>query len=136
MSNLSAGKEILAYCGKCKLSLYHTIVVMKDDTTPRKVQCSSCKSTHAFKDQSVKPKKKKTTTRKKKVTIPNSEIWAEKLKDNSSTPIKYLINHPFIIGDIVDHPKFGIGIIEKTIDTNKVEVLFESEVKILMHNKK
>ncbi len=135
MSNLSAGQEVLAYCGKCKLSLYHTIVVMKDDSTPHKVQCSSCKSTHAFKDQSAKPKKK-TTSRKKKVVVPNAEIWAEKLKDNSNTPVKYSISHPFTSGDIVDHPTFGIGIIESIIDTNKIEVLFESELKILMHNKK
>ena len=40
MVKLSAGNEVLAYCGKCKLKFAHTIVVMKTDEIPDKVKCN------------------------------------------------------------------------------------------------
>ncbi len=54
MVKLSAGNEVLAYCGKCKLKLAHTIVVMKTDEIPDKVKCNTCKSTHAFKENATR----------------------------------------------------------------------------------
>ena len=54
MVKLSAGNEVLAYCGKCKLKLAHTIVVMKTDEIPDKVTCNTCKSTHAFKENATR----------------------------------------------------------------------------------
>ena len=54
MVKLSAGNEVLAYCGKCKLKLAHTIVVMKTDEIPDKVTCNTCKSTHAFKEKATR----------------------------------------------------------------------------------
>ena len=50
MAELSVGKEVLSHCSKCKLILAHIIVTMKDTKTPDKVQCKTCKATHAFKD--------------------------------------------------------------------------------------
>ena len=50
MSNLTAGKDVIAYCNKCKLRLSHVIVVMKDENTPGKVTCKTCGDTHAFKE--------------------------------------------------------------------------------------
>ena len=71
MSKFTVGKEVLSYSGKCKLNLAHTIVSMKDLNTIAKVECRTCKATHAFKDPATKAKKvrssagKKTTTKRK-----------------------------------------------------------------------
>ena len=77
MVKLSAGNEVLAYCGKCKLKLAHTIVVMKTDEIPDKVKCNTCKSTHAFKENATR-RRKTTTTRGKKPTT--AEVWEDKIK--------------------------------------------------------
>ena len=41
----------------------------------------------------------------------------------------------FSVGDIIDHVKFGPGIVERTIDNNKIEVIFRHDIKVLIHNK-
>ena len=66
MTSFSAGKEVLSYCGKCKLPLGHIIVSMKDTATIGKVTCNTCKATHMYKDPATKTKKVKAakTTRK------------------------------------------------------------------------
>ena len=79
MTEYSVGKEILSHCGKCKLALYHLIVVMKDSGKPGRVECGTCKNTHAYKDPEAaakKKKKKSTRGRKPKVAeVPVEEIW-------------------------------------------------------------
>ena len=37
-------------------------------------------------------------------------------------------------GDIIDHTKFGPGIVEKVVD-DKIEVIFRHEIKTLVRNK-
>ena len=130
MVKLSAGNEVLAYCGKCKLKLAHTIVVMKTDEIPDKVKCNTCKSTHAFKENATR--RKKTTTRGKKATA--FDQWEEKVKHSSEPTTKYSPKTAFEIGQLVDHPKYGTGVVERKIDNNKIEILFEKTLKTLMHN--
>ena len=136
MSNLGVGKEIVSHCNKCKLALSHIIVVMKDEKTPHKVQCNTCKSTHNFKDPTAKTIKKITVGRKKKrkVTVANSELWAKALEESPNSPRTYSPKTTFEKGDIVDHPTFGQGIVEKCFDKNKIEVMFKNDIKILVHN--
>ena len=138
MTILTAGKDVLSYCNKCKLTLSHIIVVMKDVNLPGKVQCNTCRSTHVFKDPALAKVKKKRTARKsskKTPTVPISEVWQEKVSNASKDQTeKYTIKKQFSLGDIIDHPKFGVGLVEKNIDKNKIEVLFQSDIKVLIHN--
>lgn len=133
MVKLSAGNEVLAYCGKCKLKLAATIVVMKTDEIPDKVKCNTCKSTHAFKDSASKRRVIPSSKGKgKKAT--STDIWADKVKHSTEASIKYSPKTNFEIGQLVDHPTYGTGVVERKIDNNKVEVLFEKTLKTLMHN--
>ena len=50
-------------------------------------------------------------------------------------PITYSIKHKFEIGDVLNHPTFGPGLVEKALDANKIEVTFRGQIKVLMHNK-
>jgi hypothetical protein len=47
----------------------------------------------------------------------------------------YSIRGSFTSGDIIDHPTFGQGIVERLIDNNKIEVLFKDDFRTLIHNK-
>jgi hypothetical protein len=136
MDQISAGKEILSYCGKCKLSLAHMIISMKDANTIGKVQCKTCTANHAYKDPATKTKK--VRSKKAKVpgtrakSIPINELWTEELGKASGKAIPFSIRELFELGDLIDHKKFGPGIVQNLVD-GKIEVLFQHEIKTLVH---
>jgi len=144
MAELSVGKEVLSQCSKCKLTLAHIIVTMKDTKNPDKVQCKTCKATHAFKDPGAS--KTKTSVNKviktakaarsgRKSTETVGELWTKAINKNAAQAKSYSIKDSFLTGDIIDHPTFGQGVVEKLIDNNKIEVLFQDDYRTLMHKK-
>lgn len=143
MSAIGVGKEILSHCSKCKLILAHIIVTMKSATEPDKVMCKTCKSTQSFKDPSAK--KKKTSVAKviktaragsgKKSTETVGELWTKALNKSTNDFKEYTIRGSFQTGDVINHPTFGQGVVEKLIDDNKIEVLFQDDYRTLMHKK-
>ena len=136
MSSFSAGKEVLSYCGKCKLPLGHTIVSMKDPQTIGKVECNTCHAVHMYKDPASKAKKVKSTstTRKSKKSVSVGQLWTEEMGKISGKSVAYSIRGKFEVGDLIDHKKFGPGIVQALID-DKIEVLFQHELKLLVHGK-
>ena len=137
MSALGVGKEVLSYCNKCKLDLAHIIVTMKTDKVPHKVQCKTCGTTQSFKDPSLQ-KIKKSGTRKvaRKKTGPNvTDLWQTAVNDPSKEHHTYSPKTAFSEGDVIEHPTFGAGLIEKLIDHDKIQVIFRSDIKTLIHNK-
>lgn len=136
MSKFAAGKEVISYCTKCKLPLAHIIVSMKDSATIGKVICNTCKSTHVYKDPSSNTKKVKgTKTRSKtKKTLSVAELWTEEIGKADGKAKDYTIRGSFEVGDLLNHKKFGPGIVQSLTD-DKVEVLFQHEIKLLVHNK-
>lgn len=139
MSELSVGKEVLSYCNKCKLALAHVIVVMKTKSTIGKVECKTCGGTHAYKDPSKVKAKKATTSRIKNTRSSSkqsiSDIWMEALNNATEKSQPYSIRTQFAKGDIIDHSKFGPGIVDRIIDQDKIEVIFRHDIKTLIHNK-
>ena len=143
MTELSVGKEVLSLCSKCKLTLAHIIVTMKDTKNPDKVQCKTCKATHSFKDPSAA--KAKTSVNKviktaksgksRRPTESVGELWNKAINKNTATAKSYSIKESFLTGDVIDHPTFGQGVVEKLIDNNKIEVLFQDDYRTLMHKK-
>lgn len=135
MSKYEAGKEVLSYCGKCKLALAHIVVSMKDVNTFGKVQCKTCGASHAYKDPASKAKKVKTKSLRpgrKTKTISVGELWTEELGKANGKARSYSIREVFDVGDLLDHKKFGPGIVQALID-GKIEVLFQHEIKTLVH---
>ena len=134
MAKYEAGKEVLSYCGKCKLALAHVIVSMKDASSFGKVQCKTCNATHAYKDPATKTKKVKskrsTSTKRKSVSV--GELWTEELGKSDGNAKSYGIREIFEVGDLLDHKKFGPGIVQALVD-GKIEVLFQHEIKTLVH---
>lgn len=141
MAEISVGKEILSQCNKCKLILAHIIVTMKDATTPDKVMCKTCKGTHSFKDPGATKKKTsvdrviKSARSRNKVSESVSELWSKALNRSASKARAYNMKESFAMGDIIDHPTFGQGVVERLIDNNKIEVIFQDDYRTLLHKK-
>lgn len=142
MSAIGVGKEVLSNCSKCKLILAHIIVTMKSADVPDKVQCKTCKTTQSYKDPGAKKKKtsiervvKSAKASRGKTTESVGELWTKALNRSTAGAKAYTIKGSFQMGDLIDHPTFGQGVVEKLIDDNKIEVLFQDDIRTLMHKK-
>lgn len=144
MTQYSVGKEVLSYCGKCKLTLAHIIASMKGPNEVDKVICKTCKGTHVFKDPGAK-KVKPTIERiartqsksgsSRKVSEPHSVVWERAIGASQANAQDYSIRTQFKTGDVINHPTFGQGVVERSIDGNKIQVIFRDDSKVLLHNK-
>ena len=137
IKSYSVGEDIEAWCTKCKLELDHTITAMVDNL-PKKVECNTCKGKHNYR---AKPSertrtKTRTTVRKarKSITEKYNEVLSGLAEGALSNAIKYSIKGNFEKDDIIDHSKFGIGLVLSIIKINKAEVLFKDGLKLLIQN--
>lgn len=47
-SETLVGRDVVCFCGRCKLNLGHTVVTVNSKSQPDRVMCNTCKSEHAF----------------------------------------------------------------------------------------
>jgi len=137
-----AGKEALAYCTSCKMDLNHVIVAVKGDRIA-KVQCLTCKKEHVYKapkgavEPKKKPKKAKKPTKAEAEEAGSHSIeveWQKLMAAHRDAPSKpYGMKGYFGLGDKINHPTFGEGIVGKLIYPNKLEVIFQMDVKVLIY---
>jgi hypothetical protein len=133
----SVATETLAYCTSCKMDLNHMIVAMKGDRVA-KVQCLTCKKEHAFKapkgvTEPPKKKSKKKDSAEEQHTSIEAE-WEKLMAAHRDAPTKsYTTKGQFVLGDKINHPNFGDGIVGKLIYPNKLEVIFRTDVKVLIY---
>lgn len=137
----SVGKEALAYCTTCKMDLISVIVAMKGERLA-KVQCKTCKKEHAYKAPKglsepgtpIPAKAKKPKKAKKEEGNPIELEWEKLMNAHKEVPMRtYGMKTKFVLGDRLSHPNFGDGIVGKLIYPNKIEVIFRTDVKVLIH---
>ena len=136
----SVAGETLSYCTSCKMDLNHVIVAMKGDKIV-KVQCLTCKKEHTYRAPkgAAEPQVAKGSKAKKAATEEpeNHSIeieWEKLMSAHRELPVKpYSTRSQFSLGDKLNHPTFGDGIVGKLIYPNKLEVIFRHDVKVLIH---
>lgn len=136
MDTFKVGSNIDAWCTKCKLVLAHTIEAVAGAVIKR-VQCNTCRGKHMFKAE-MPGTKKKVLAPSKSASAPKAKSKASdysRLMGNKDTSkaFGYSITRQFNKGDMINHVKFGFGVVVEQKDTTKIEVLFESGPKILIH---
>jgi hypothetical protein len=121
------------------MDLNHMIVAMKGDRIA-KVQCLTCKKEHVYRAPKGATEPTKTKAAKKKAAEEeetNHSIeaeWEKLMSAHREHPIKpYSTKGHFTLGDKLNHPTFGEGIVGKLIYPNKLEVIFRMDVKILIY---
>ncbi|MGE5172535.1 MAG: hypothetical protein ACM3MD_01775 [Betaproteobacteria bacterium] len=130
LENKSAGNSIDSYCGKCKLGLDHTIMTM-DGGVISKVRCKTCGSMHKFRDPAVPPKVRKTRVK----TVAQEEaaiaiLWEAGLAGAKGKERDYDMAAKYRVGDVVNHGKFGKGIVLK-VHVNNCEMLFKDRARLM-----
>ena len=102
----------------------------------RKVTCSMCKGTHNFKEQ-ASAKSVERATRTRAATGSRQSKAGSAFVIDPKRPVKsYDMNNNFAAGDVINHPKFGLGSVEVSFPPNKIEVRFQEGKKLLLHNMK
>jgi hypothetical protein len=137
----TVGKEALSYCTSCKMDLNHTIVALKGDRNA-KVMCLTCKKEHVYRapkgiTEPGQAKPKATRKKKKEAEVETVSVeaeWEKLMLAHKDAPLKsYNTKGNFALGDKLSHPTFGDGIVGKLIYPNKLEVIFRTDVKVLIH---
>ncbi len=136
--NDEVGSDIEAYCPKCKADTAHTVITKYEDEV-RRVQCSPCGDVHAYrKPRGEVEEEIPEPVSAKKRALAKKPGWQEFMDKagqkalNNARP--YSIRDHYKENDIVTHPKFGHGFVTD-ISENKVEVTFQDERRILVHNR-
>ncbi len=129
----SAGDHTLSRCSKCKETSNHTIVAMVGDRVAR-VECNVCGSVHNHRGTTVaKPRlsspRAPTQPRKNRAQVQWENLMAEA---DPARVIPYHLKTPVRTGDLINHPSFGMGQILATTRPNKMEIIFEQGVKLLL----
>ena len=151
---ITVGTEIDAYCTKCKIILNHVVVAMVGKR-PKKVECLTCHGQHVYKasepgsrakakaakasDASKEKAPKKTPAKKRTKTKRGIEkerdLWKESLdKKDLDSARPYNMSDSYEIDDVINHDKFGMGIVTNVITAKKMEVLFETGRKCMVYN--
>ncbi len=135
----AVAKTIYLECKKCAAERYFKVLAHPTSTSA-KVQCEVCGAKKTYKLPSAKkaaaPKKtasgKPRATRVSKADEHKNEY--EKLMAGSGETHKYNMKLKFGNHAKVDHPKFGMGVV-RAVQPDKIEVVFQDEVRNLVHNR-
>jgi hypothetical protein len=140
----AAGDIIETNCTKCKALTNHTIVAMVNGLTV-KVECNVCHSSHKYHPPKeakaarspAVPKAPRAATaaprRMKKDPVEEAIAeWAElqsSLDPERARP--YEMTAVYRVKSLLAHPTFGLGVVQKVLPPNKIEVLFKEGRKLL-----
>ena len=137
---VKVGGEVDAFCGKCELTLAHTVHAMVGSTpgqggvqhlprrAPLPARAGRRRGSAGARRRSARPAR---PAREKKVEITFEELLASSA---SAAPVPYSPKRTFAVDDVVDHPTFGRGFVTAVRD-GKVEITFRSDVKTLVHGR-
>ena len=133
----AVAKTVYTECKKCGAERYH-VVLAHTSATSAKVNCEICGAQKTFKlaspkaAKALKPGAKPRATRANKADEHRQEY--EKLVGGNGEAVKYNMKANFSQNQKLEHPKFGVGVIRASFP-DKIEVVFQDEVRSLIHNR-
>jgi hypothetical protein len=138
----AVASRVYTVCKKCDAERYH-IVLAHTTATSAKVECEICHSKKTFKLAGSKPSKPKAVTgaaaTKRAAAAEtrknaHSKEYGELIASAEGDAETYSMKAKFAMNQVIKHPKFGMGVIKSSLP-DKVEVMFEDEVRTLVHNR-
>ncbi len=135
-------KSFFTFCKKCNADRYHTVVA-HTTATSAKLKCEICgaSSTYKLPKAGATGAKRALTgaAAKRKEQAASAKRNAHldeynKLLENDGDTANYNMKTKFELNTKLNHPKFGTGVV-KSVQPDKIEVVFEDEVRNLVHNR-
>jgi hypothetical protein len=136
---VSVGADVEALCSKCG-DVWHVVVAMVG-TKIAKVQCKQCSGYHRYKSphgataEAKLPSNKRPPKEPKAPKSPVERFEKPAVAADLSKPARtYRASEKFEVGDRVDHPTFGQGVIEIS-EPGKITVFFATGRRVLVQSK-
>ncbi|MEI6093051.1 MAG: hypothetical protein WCQ47_05135 [bacterium] len=138
------GSHIVTYCSRCAHDVNHVVVAHGADGLVARVKCIVCSSEHNYKktkvERSSSPKTYSAASSISKLSqVParcNTKLWEQaKAGAKNKVPLEYTMNKKFEKDNLIYHSTMGEGVVMKAYD-NKIEVIFSTDIKALVHNRK
>tara|TARA_B100000749_G_scaffold226430_1_gene181994 strand:- start:5158 stop:5583 length:426 start_codon:yes stop_codon:yes gene_type:complete len=123
------GKNMYLPCRKCEANRYFKVLAHKTERSA-KLECEVCGVKKSF---TIKKPKKAGTGRRKTVSarMQWEELKESRGMDNADS---YNMKGSFEADSALSHPKFGVGFVTESTP-QKITVVFEDEVRELVHNR-
>lgn len=136
----SVGADIESLCAKCG-DVWH-VVVAKEGQQIVKVQCKQCGGYHRYKSPTSVPKEKRAppslmerAQRELAPKAPVERFAKPAVAADLTKPVRtYRASERFEVGERVDHPSFGQGVVEAS-EPGKVTVFFGTGRRVLVQSK-
>ncbi len=133
------GADVESLCHKCG-DVWH-VVVAKVGEQIVKVQCKQCGGQHRHKSPNGAPKEKKAPAQFRPPSAPKvPKAPVERFEkpavaaDLNRPPRRYGASELYEVGERVDHPSFGQGVIELA-EPGKITVFFATGRRVLAQSK-
>lgn len=138
---LSPGDILDAYCTRCRTMMNHTLIALVDEK-PTRVKCNTCDGEHNFRNP---PKTKKSSSATKSTATATKKALALEAKQTelreewekhcaalaNTSPTPYTMEMVVKANTLIDHKKFGLGVVQNVIGEKKMTVLFQDGEKML-----
>jgi len=133
--DLKPGDEVQSWCTKCREMRLHNVKALVEGKVPR-VICRTCDGEHNFRPNPPKSKQKGTAKSRRKKGEAEPNPWKELMVDADISKARdYTIHERFAGKEVMNHRKYGIGIVIEVLDATKMAVAFEDKRRILVCNK-
>lgn len=132
---LEPGSYVQAFCTRCKAVYRHTIVALVRGR-PVRVKCNTCGGEHVYKAD-VPPEAPAARPRKDRPAKAGTmeAEWKAQLAAAAAKGAHgkaYSQGESFKAGDVLDHPSFGVGLVQRAMGPGKVLVLFKDGARTLL----
>ena len=135
MASHAPGDDIDAHCDECESVMEHVIVVVRGKR-PDRVECKKCGATHAYRAARPTPRRRSSGVDKIKAPAQDIPNYDKLMKGrNLSQAVTYKMSTRFNEKDVIDHKVFGIGLVTRVLNDDKIEVVFPTGLKILVHDR-
>lgn len=132
---MKVGQEIKYLCSRCDLELWHTVLAVVNNQ-PARLKCNTCKSERNYrapKSSDAPTRRASVSEERAKIRGSHPELYQQKLRETvMKSPKAYRIDEAFEADDVIDHVKFGRGVVLKLVHPDRMDVLFQDETRTLM----
>ncbi len=139
-------KSFYTLCKKCEAERYHVVLAHTSEKSA-KIKCEVCGSQKSYslpkaskpraaaKPGAAKPAGRRGKNSEESRRAAHIAEYEALLQSNDAKPTQtYSMKARFEANHKLDHPKFGLGVI-RAIQPEKIEVVFQDEVRSLIHNR-
>jgi len=143
----SVGKNVDALCTRCGLVLAH-IVLYEVGGVIARVKCKTCGTEHKYRGAKTRDRKAdpaaerlrrpaaKAAEEIRQAEAVETQRWLQKQGElgKHTVILPYRMSDSYQRGDVIEHPSFGIGFVEKIIEAQRMDVLFKGSLKRMVMN--